>query len=206
MIAYIIILVTCLTSILAFNSPDIMNGGIMYPYAIKHNNQWYRFITSGFLHADWMHLFFNMLTFYFFAPNLAAFFGELFGDVKGEYYFLILYIGAIIVSNLSSYVKYHNSPGYRSLGASGAVSAVLFSFALINPTAIIYVYFIPIPAVLGGIIYLVYSWYMARRGSTRINHDAHFYGAIFGFVFTILLKPSLFPDFIDKIEYALSNR
>lgn len=180
-----------------------MNRFIMYPHAVKHNKEWWRFISSGFLHADYMHLFFNMFVLYSFGLVLIQYFEYLFEGLA-IYYFLVLYIGAIIVSDLSSYIKYHESPSYRSLGASGAVSAVLFAFILINPMSQVLVFFIPMPGVLMGVIYLGYSWYMAKQGGDRINHDAHFYGALFGFLFPVLLKPELFLDFIDKVKFVLS--
>lgn len=175
----------------------------MYPYAVKRNNEWWRFITSGFLHADFMHLFFNMFVLYSFGLALFQYFENLFQELA-IYYFLVLYIGAIIISDLSSYIKHHNSPSYRSLGASGAVSAILFAFILINPMSQVLVFFIPMPGVLMGAIYLGYSWYMAKQGGDRINHDAHFYGALFGFLFPILLKSELFFHFIDAVKLSLS--
>ncbi len=199
MIVYIIIIFTSLFSYLAFQDVNLMNRFIMYPYAVKRNNEWWRFVSSGFLHADYMHLFFNMFVLYSFGLFLIQYF-ELLFDGLSIYYFLILYIGAIIVSDLSSYIKYHESPSYRSLGASGAVSAVLFAFILINPMSQVLVFFIPMPGVLMGVIYLGYSWYMAKRGGDRINHDAHFYGAVFGFLFPILLKPELFMNLIEQIQ------
>ncbi len=203
MIVYIIIIFTSLFSFLALQDRNLMNRFIMYPHAVKHNKEWWRFISSGFLHADYMHLFFNMFVLYSFGLVLIQYFEYLFEGLA-IYYFLVLYIGAIIVSDLSSYIKYHESPSYRSLGASGAVSAVLFAFILINPMSQVLVFFIPMPGVLMGVIYLGYSWYMAKQGGDRINHDAHFYGALFGFLFPVLLKPELFLDFIDKVKFSLS--
>lgn len=205
MIIYIIIIVTSLFSFLALQDRDIMNRFIMYPYAVKHRNEWWRFITSGFLHADFTHLFFNMFVLYAFGNHLLGFFENMFGGLA-IYYFLVMYIGAIIISDLSSYIKWHNSPSYRSLGASGAVSAVLFSFILFKPLDKLMVMFVlPLPGIVWGIIYLSYSWFMAKKGGDRINHDAHFYGALFGFLFPILLKPELFTNFIDQIKFFLNT-
>ena len=145
-----------------------------------------------------------MFVLYSFGQALIGYFDFLFGNLS-VYYFLILYIGAIIVSDLSSYIKYHESPSYRSLGASGAVSAVLFAFILLDPTSKVLVMFIlPLPGFVWGIIYLGYSWYMAKQGGDRINHDAHFYGAVFGFLFPILLKPELFMSFIEQLKSVLN--
>ena len=203
MIVYIIIIVTGLVSLLALQDSNVMNRFIMYPYAVKQNNEWWRFITSGFLHADFTHLFFNMFVLYSFGQYLYLYFDSLFGHMA-VYYFLILYIGAIIVSDLSSYIKWHNFPSYRSLGASGAVSAVLFAFILFDPLDKVLVMFVlPLPGVVWGAVYLLYSWYMAKRGGDRINHEAHFYGAVFGFIFPILIKPELFSGFVNQIATLL---
>ncbi len=178
----------------------------MYPYAVRHQNQWYRFITSGFLHADWMHLFFNMFVLYIFGQALLYYYQFMFEESKAVYYFILLYLGGLVISDLPTYIKYHNSPSYVSLGASGAVSSVLFAVILINPMSYVYIFgIIPLPGVVWGGLYLAYTWYMARKGGDRINHDAHFYGAIFGTAFTILLKPELLPDFFDKILFALGK-
>ncbi|MEO6166980.1 MAG: rhomboid family intramembrane serine protease [Chitinophagales bacterium] len=197
-ITIIIILVTVAASIAAFQSTDLMNRWVMNPYAVKHGNQWYRFITSGFIHANWMHLLFNMLVFYSFAPVVKAYYDFGFG-AKSTWYFIILYIGGLLISDLPTYIKHKDHSWYNSLGASGAVSAVLFAFVFLNPLGTIYFYFLPLPGIVMGVLYLGYSWYMARQGGDNINHDAHFYGAVFGVLYTFLLKPSLGLDFIDKL-------
>lgn len=205
-IVLLTILITCGISIAAFNSNDLMSRWMMYPYAVRHQNQWYRFITSGFLHADWTHLFFNMFVLYFFGQALFYYFQLMFEESKAIYYFILLYLGGLVISDLPTYIKYHNSPSYVSLGASGAVSSVLFAVILINPMSYVYIFgIIPLPGVVWGGLYLAYSWYMARKGGDRINHDAHFYGAVFGIAFTVLLKPELLPDFFDKIAFALGQ-
>ncbi|MBA2423290.1 MAG: rhomboid family intramembrane serine protease [Chitinophagales bacterium] len=197
-IAVIIIIITVAASLLAFQSNDLMNRWLMKPYAIKHGNQWYRFLTSGLIHANWLHLFFNMFVLYSFGPLVNAYYSAEFGS-RGWYYFILLYIGGLLISDLPTYAKHQNHPWYSSLGASGAISSVLFAFVLLNPLGTIYLYFIPMPGIVMGVLYLAYSWYMSRKGGDNINHDAHFYGAVFGIVYTLLLRPSLGLEFINQL-------
>jgi membrane associated rhomboid family serine protease len=118
-----------------------------------------------------------------------------------QFYYLSLYIGALIVSNIPTYLKHRNDYNYRSLGASGAVSAVLFAFILLKPWAQIQVFFIPLPAIVYGVLFLVYSAYMSRKGGDHINHDAHFYGALFGVAFTIIVHPDIINVFINELKH-----
>ncbi|MBS1600461.1 MAG: rhomboid family intramembrane serine protease [Bacteroidetes bacterium] len=192
-----IIILTCITSIMGFNSPRILSDLIFWPPAITKQHQYYRFITCGLIHADYMHLAFNMLTLYFFGRIMEVYYMGLLGLPK--YYYLALYIGALIVSNLPTYFKHRNDYDYRSLGASGAVSAVVFAFILLKPWVAVYVFFIPVPAIIYAVLFLVYSAYMSRKGGDNINHDAHFYGAIFGIVFTIVARPEVINIFISEL-------
>ena len=196
----IIVIVTSIISIAAFADRNLMARLINRPYDIKRYNQWYRLLTSGFLHADWIHLLFNMYVLYNFGKNVLNDYHSLWYS-KGTWYFLILYIGGILVSDLPTYKKHQDDPAYASLGASGAVSAVLFAFVFLHPTTtlIMFPLPIPLPAVLLGAGYLIYSWYMARRGGDFINHSAHFTGAVFGILYTFILRPSLVSRFIDQI-------
>ncbi len=132
LLTYGIIIVTCIISVVALQNNALMNKWIFSPYLVKQENQYYRFLTSGFLHGDWMHLFINMLVLYFFGRNVEHTF-QLFWGTLGLYYYILLYLGAIIISEISTYKKHKDNPGYRSLGASGATSAVLFSSILIYP-------------------------------------------------------------------------
>ena len=194
-----IIIITVLISIIAFQSPRLMDKCIFSPYAIKHNREYHRFITSGFLHANWVHLLINMFVLYSFSQIVEQGYSQLFGN-KGMFYFLILYIGAIIISDIPSYKKHQNNGYYKSLGASGAVSAVVFASLVFQPLAPIYIWgLIGIPGIILGILYLVYSAQMTKRSADNINHDAHFYGAVFGFAYTILLEPKLFLHFINQL-------
>ncbi|RPD39774.1 rhomboid family intramembrane serine protease [Chitinophaga barathri] len=191
-----IIIVTCLVSITSFNKPDQIDKLSFWPYRVSHNNQYYRYITSGFVHADWNHLFFNMLTLYFFGSvaesNMQMFLG-------GKVYYVILYVLGLVLPDVSTYFKYKDIYGYRSIGASGAVSAILFSSIFFEPWNTILVFFIPIWAIVYGGLFLGYSVYMSKRGGDGINHDAHFWGAVLGLVFPIVMRPELAKLFLEQL-------
>jgi membrane associated rhomboid family serine protease len=196
-LSLIIIIVTCIISIMSFNRPGEIDKLSMWPYMVKEHKQYYRFITAGLVHADYMHLGFNMLTMWFFGKYIEMAFQDLFGS---KIYFLVFYVLALIVSDIPSYFRHRNNYGYRSIGASGAVSAVVFAFILFQPWAKIVVFVIPMPAILYGALFLGYSVYMSRRGGDGINHDAHFWGAVFGIVFPLLVRPQLAEYFIQQIS------
>ena len=205
-ITNIIILVTCGVSIIAFYSHEVMYKWIFSPYEARYHKQFYRFITSGLLHANWIHLFFNMFVLYQFGNNVERYYRDMF-DMKGIYYYILLYVGALIVSNFPSYFKHHNDPGYQSLGASGAVSAVLFTFIIIDPFARI-AFFLPIlefPAIVWGVLYLAYEYWASKKQFDNIGHDAHFMGAIYGIVFSIAVKPSLVTSLIAELASRFHN-
>jgi membrane associated rhomboid family serine protease len=196
-----IIIVTCVVTLAGFKNGKVVDELIFWPPAINKNHQYYRFITCGLIHADYMHLIFNMLTLYFFGTFMEAHYqGEL-GLQK--WYYLALYIGALIVSNIPTYLKHRNDYNYRSLGASGAVSAVLFAFILLYPWQRIVVLVFPVPAIVYGVLFLVYSAYMSRKGGDNVNHDAHFYGALFGILFTIAVSPNVAGEFWNKLIHPL---
>ncbi|HEY1163693.1 MAG TPA: rhomboid family intramembrane serine protease [Chitinophaga sp.] len=196
-LSLIIIIVTCIISIMSFNRPGEIDKLSMWPYMVKEHKQYYRFITAGLVHADYMHLGFNMLTMWFFGKYIEMAFQDLFG---GKIYFLVFYVLALIVSDIPSYFRHRNNYSYRSIGASGAVSAVVFAFILFQPWAKIVVFVIPMPAILYGALFLGYSVYMSRRGGDGINHDAHFWGAVFGIVFPLVIRPQLAEYFIQQIS------
>ncbi len=194
-----IIIITCIISLTGFRNGKVVDDLIFWPPAINKKYQYYRFITCGLIHADYMHLIFNMLTLYFFGTIMEAHYqGEL-GLQK--WYYLALYIGALIVSNIPTYLKHRNDYNYRSLGASGAVSAVLFAFILLRPWQRIIVLVFPVPAIIYGGIFLFYSAYMSRKGGDHVNHDAHFYGALFGILFTIAVRPDVIDIFLNELSH-----
>lgn len=203
-ITTIIITLTALVSIIAFNQRELMYRYQFNAYSIKHSKQWYRFFTYAFLHADWTHLIFNMITLYSFGDYIESIFIMHFGEM-GMLYYILLYVGGIFFSTIYSFEKNKDNYSYNAIGASGAVSAVLFSSILFNPGAQLRIHFIiPIPAIVFGVLYLVFSAYMAKKGGDNIGHDVHFWGAIYGFVLPILLKPVVFLYFIEGVVQLIS--
>ncbi|GIV33149.1 MAG: rhomboid family intramembrane serine protease [Chitinophagales bacterium] len=198
-----IILITSFVSISAFSNQHTVQRLIFSPYAIKRNKEWYRFITYGFIHANWIHLLFNMWVLYLFGNITESYFKHVFG-IAGGITYLFMYMAGMILSEMYSFFRHQDNPGYMSLGASGAVSAVLFASILFKPLQKLYIIFLPIgiPGFIFGLLYLLYSWYMARQARDNIGHYAHFFGAVFGFLFPILMKPALFIEFIQGIAYG----
>jgi membrane associated rhomboid family serine protease len=192
-LSLIVIIITVLVSLYAWQKPAVMQKWIMNPYRVNRNNEYYRFITSGFIHADYAHLFFNMFSLYFFARVVESSMGTL--------NFLVLYIVGIIISDLPTYFKYKNASYYNSLGASGGVSSVIFASILLDPLNKIYIFFIPIgiPGFIYGLLFLIFCYYMSKKGGDNINHDAHFYGSIFGILYTAVILPWAFGNFIAQI-------
>ncbi|MFM7022735.1 MAG: rhomboid family intramembrane serine protease [Flavobacteriales bacterium] len=202
-ITLIIVIATALFSYLAFTRSELVYKYILNPYQVIHQKQYYRIVTHGFLHADWMHLIFNMLALYSFGRQIEYDFQILFNPEKGMIYFLLLYFMGMIFSSIYSIAKHKDNHSYNALGASGAVSAVVFASILLHPEGSIMFFIIPMPSVVFGVIYLVLSAYMSNKGRDNIGHDAHFWGSIFGFIFPIVMKPELFPRFINIVQELL---
>lgn len=195
MVTYIILAITVGVSFMCFNNGTMFNKLALSPYRVIHAREWYRIISHGFVHADWMHLFVNMFTFWSFGEYIEQAFGYL-GFSSGA--FLILYFGGMIVASVPDLIRHRNDSWYSSIGASGAVSAVLFCAIFLNPwDKILFFAVLPIPGIVFGGIYLIYCQYMAKKGGDNINHNAHFYGAVFGFIFPILLEPRLLKVFLS---------
>lgn len=182
----IIIIITTLVSLSALGSHKMMNDLIFHPPSVT-GGQWWRFFTCGLIHADFGHLFFNMFALYLFGGVVEKAFIALFGQY-GTLIYLLMYVLALAASLLPSFAKHKDDYNYRSLGASGAVSAVIFASILFNPLMGIGLFFIKvfIAGFLFGIIYLLISSWLDRKGGDNINHSAHIYGALFGIGFTIL--------------------
>lgn len=182
-----IVALTCVISFTAFSNEKVINDLIFYPPAISNNSQWYRFVSCGFIHADMMHLAFNMYSFYLFGDMVERAFEAIFGGA-GKLLYLILYIAALAICLVPTYLQHKDNYHYRSLGASGAVSAVIFVGIFLNPTMGLGIFPLPfhIPGFIFGPLYLILSAYMAKKGHGNINHSAHIWGAIFGIVFLII--------------------
>ena len=181
----VIIAITCIASFVGFSNQNLVDDLIFYPPAITNRNQWYRFITCGFIHADIPHLAFNMYSFYMFGQAIETACTDIFG-ASGRLMFLLMYVAALFFCLLPTYIKHKDNYHYKSLGASGAVSAIVFAFIFLSPLQGIGLIIIPklhLPAFIFGFIYLGVSAYLAKRGNSHINHSAHFWGAVYGIVF-----------------------
>jgi len=194
----VIIILTVILTVYAWNNPHIFQRWMLNPHGIATRNEYYRFITSGFIHANWMHLAFNMITLYFFGSKVEMIFRYFFGEM-GSVIFILFYLVGIIVSDLPTFFKNRKNSHYNSLGASGGVSAILFCSILYDPLARIYLYFIPIPGFILGVLYLIYSVQQGKKGGDNINHDAHLYGALFGIIFTVVINPGVIGHFIEQL-------
>ncbi|MDR0757424.1 MAG: rhomboid family intramembrane serine protease [Tannerella sp.] len=203
MITYYIIGTTVIVSFLCFSQPGLLQKLSFNSYAIIRAREWFRLVTHGFVHADMTHLFVNMFTLWSFGTHMERFFTTLGLGVWG---YAGLYFGGMIFASLYDLVKQRSNPAYNSVGASGAISAVLFASILLNPWGLILLFaVIPVPGIIFGILYLVYCQYMARHSAGHVNHNAHFYGAVFGLVFPVLLRPSLLADFIEQLFFFFNR-
>ncbi len=195
----ILIVITVAASMYGWNNQDIQNKWMFNPYAVYHGKQYYRFLSSGFIHSNSMHLIFNMIALYFFGGVIERIYGAIFGSL-GILFYLVTYLAGIIVANLKTYKKHKNSSYYNSLGASGGVASVLFASILYRPTVGICLYFvICIPAFILGVVYLMYSYYSGKKMADNVNHDAHLIGSLFGLVFTFILRPVVIIEFFQQI-------
>jgi len=199
-----LIVVNVIISLIAMNNQDVMSKTIMWPYGVKRHNQFYRFITSGFIHADYIHLFFNMFTLLFFGQVVEIYF-SLYG-LGGNIAYIVLYFLALIASDLPTYFKQKDNYNYHCLGASGAVSAIVFAAVVFDPWGSIYLYgALKISALVYAVLYIVYCVTMSKRGGDNINHDAHLWGSLFGFGFTIALIAAMQPALFESILEQLKN-
>ncbi|NYF19743.1 membrane associated rhomboid family serine protease [Xanthomonas sp. JAI131] len=201
----ILIVLTVLVSWAAFNNRKLLDRLILWPPAIDRHKQYDRLVTHGFIHADFPHLLFNMVTLYFFGGPIERLMERLTGSLLT---YPLFYLAALVVAILPSYLKNQKNPNYFSLGASGAVSAVLFAYILLAPWTGIYFFFIPIPipAILYALFYVGYSIWMDRRGGDNINHSAHLAGAAFGVMFLLILEPSVLQHFLDQLAQPRFGR
>lgn len=202
---FILILATVIISIQGFGNPDRLSKLVFNPYVVKVRNEWYRVLTHAFVHTNWGHLFVNMLVLFFFGGNMEAIFTEMFGGA-GKVYFVLLYLGGIVFATLPSFKRHVNNPNYNAVGASGAVSAVLFAHILVLPTETLYLYFaIPLPSFLFGIGYLWYESWMDKRSNDNVAHDAHIWGALFGIAFMIAVDYHFLFEFFAQISNWITN-
>lgn len=210
-ITLIITIITVGISILAMYNEELMDKLIFHPYTVGRKNEWYRFISSGFIHADFMHLAFNMFSFYMFSDYVEQSFTMLFGG-QGRLVYIILYLSALVVCLIPTYLKHKNQYNYNSLGASGAVSAIVFIGIFLQPTIQIGFFIIPpiIPGFIFGPIYLGITAYLSKKGQGGINHSAHLWGSIYGIVFLIITAKFIaqfdaIENFVGQIKLYLGR-
>ncbi len=203
MITIIIVVISVVFSVAAFRFRDLFYRFDLSPYHIVHKKQYYRIFTHAFLHSDYVHLGINMLVLYSFGIGIEQVFNSLEEQgiiFSGPFFFILLYVSGIALSALSTVTRYRNEERYSAVGASGAVSAVVFTYIFFAPLQKIYFYMVlPIPGIVFGVLYLVYSSYMGRRNKDNINHAAHFWGAVIGFLFPILMDPQLIRVFLGNL-------
>lgn len=198
-ITIIIIVATVIVSYMAINDNDLKYKLTFSPYSVKHHNRWWLIFSHGLIHADFGHLAMNMFTLYFLGEGVEALMIAHFGT-KGVFFYVLLYLGGLLFATVPAFRKHSDNPGYLSLGASGAVSAVVFAFIMFLPLQMLYIYgIVPIPGILLGVIYLAYESYANKQQRTNIAHDAHIAGAIFGVLFLILLDYHIAIDFFNQI-------
>jgi membrane associated rhomboid family serine protease len=191
-VASFIFVITVITSLMAFSNEELYGKLMLHPHSVSRRQHVYTLITSGLIHKDWMHLLFNMLSYYFFAFQLE--------QMLGHWQFGVLYMFSLVLSDLPSVAKHKNDYWYHSLGASGAVSAVIFSYILFSPMTMMMIMPIPVhmPAVVFGILYLVYCNYASKYSRDNINHDAHMFGALSGLLITVILHPTVIGEFMTQ--------
>jgi membrane associated rhomboid family serine protease len=184
---------------MAFNNRELFDRLKFNPWAVVHRREYYRLLTHGFVHIGWEHLLINMLVLYSFGKAVIGQFVALWGS-KSSLYFILLYVGGLLASNIIALRRHKDDAGYNAVGASGAVSSVLFAAIFFNPWNRVYFFgILPIPGIIFAVLYLLYSGYMSRRVHDAIAHDAHLLGAIFGFLFPILLDARLLPAFLRAL-------
>ena len=193
-----LIVITSLVTFTVMNNAHLKDKLLFHPMTVKHRGQWYRFLTSGFIHADVPHWAINMFVLWSFGSAVEQYYyPAVFGELA-IVYFLVLYLGGIVVASMPSFVRHQNNPRYAALGASGGVSSVVFAVIVFAPWQNLYLFAaIPIPQIIAGILYLAYSWHQDKRARDNIGHMAHFTGAVWGFAFTVAVEPRLLTRFFQ---------
>ena len=195
----IIIFSIAAVSFLGFSNQTLFLKFLFKPYSILKDKEWYRLISSAWLHADYMHLFVNLFVLYSFG-NYLEYFLNVYYEEQSSVLYLFLFLGSTVVSHIPSYVKHKSNINYQAVGASGGVSGILFAYILINPLSMLELYlFIPIPAIVFGILYLWYSYYMSKKNMDNIGHEAHIYGALGGMTLITIIKPGIWVSFFNQL-------
>ncbi|MBN1767157.1 MAG: rhomboid family intramembrane serine protease [Prolixibacteraceae bacterium] len=195
----IIVLITIGVSVYAFYHQQVISRLSLRSYGVIEQKEYYRILTHGLVHADWAHLLVNMYVLYMFGRLCETYFSVFF-SLSSSVLFVLFYLAALVFSGLFSVYKHRKQPGYSAIGASGVVMAVVFATIFFDPWNKLWFFgVIPIPGIVFGGLYLAYSFYMDKKNTDNIGHDAHLSGAIFGLLFPIILKPSLLSHFISQL-------
>lgn len=198
-ITLIIIIFTALISYQGFSNYEFIDKMKHSPARENAGKEYYRLLTSGFVHADWAHLLVNMFVLYSFGEYIEQTIVAWYGPV-GEIIYLLMYLLNIVLANIPTAIRHRDDPSFASIGASGAVSGIVFIFILLQPWATLSLFFIiPVPAIIAGIGYLIYSSWAANKGHGRLDHSAHFAGAIAGILMMVILRYEILPEFITKL-------
>lgn len=208
MITYTLLVVIAVASFYCLQNESLKQKYMFHPYSVNHNKEHYRFLSSAFIHGDLVHLGFNCLALWSFGLSLESYFQYSFGEIIGKIYYILLYTLGIYASHIFIYKKHKNDSYYYSLGASGTISAVVFCSIMINPVGKMYIYFIPMYNWIAGLLILVVSYLLIirkQKGLHRdnIGHEAHFFGALFGVIFIIAVKPGIVINFYEQIKNSL---
>ncbi|MGL4630399.1 MAG: rhomboid family intramembrane serine protease [Leadbetterella sp.] len=197
----ILIVAILITSLMAFNNSEFRSKLIHNPYRVHRNKEYFRLMGSGFIHADYMHLAFNMLALYSFGNYVESYFSSLFPSM-GKTMYLLLFLSGVLVANIPDFLKYKEKPHFNSLGASGGVASIVFASIILSPLSklIFFPIPIPLPAYVFAIVYMAYSIFMERRQMDNVNHMAHLWGSLWGALFIITVEPSSLLSFIEQIK------
>jgi membrane associated rhomboid family serine protease len=208
MITLVFLVLIILFSVYCFYDRAAMGKYLFHPYSIHHQGEHYRFLTHAFIHGDYLHLAFNCLALYSFGQALEDyFFPQLFGEKLGRIYYIILFTGGIYAASITEYLRNKNNPDYSSLGASGAISSIMFCFIMVSPLSQISLFFFPMQGWIAGVLLLGVSYYLIKRKKTgkysdNISHESHFWGALFGVAFILAVKPPLARYFFEQVMSA----
>jgi membrane associated rhomboid family serine protease len=196
----ILVIVSVLVSLLCFNDRDWFNRLKHYPVVEYRNKEYYRWLTSGFVHGDYMHLFINMFVLHEFGTIVEQYLVLYFGTITGTALYVGTYLMIIVMGDIPTYFKNKENPYFSSVGASGGVSGIIFIFILLNPWSMLGLFaIIPVPAIVFGVMYLWYSTWASNKQRDMIDHEAHFYGAIAGMCIAFIIRPAIFPEFLSKL-------
>lgn len=202
-ITLLIVIFTTLISLWGFNDSGVFYKLKHHPVSEAGNKEYYRMLTSGFLHGDYMHLFLNMFVLHEFGRYVEVYVAGIFGPSEGKIVYLLAYLFMIVAADIPTYFKHKNNPYFASVGASGAVSGIVFMYILLNPWAMLGLFaIIPVPAIIFGVLYLWYSSWASKNSRDMIDHDAHFFGAVTGILLLIAFQPSIVSEFISELIHG----